>query len=393
MISFETEKELVEQAMKRLDVILPARDSGTLLSHVLLSVSPTNVSITASDMESTVRIFIPAKAAQEGELIIRAKKLSEIATALKADHFVFKATEEDIHENDESAYENPEKRYQITIKGAEEGSAKYRMPGGFRAHFPEMSMISEDKLFKLPSALLLEMINKTFYSISHEENRYIYSGLNIRSDKDQLTMVGTDGRRLSAVTRKIAQPIELVGENEEDDIVVYSKAVKELKNLLLAEETENEVQVGIEQRNIFFRVGDAELSSRLLEGKFPDYEKVIPQEKNISIRLERRALLHAFEEVMVMTEEPARQVRMSLRKGRLIFEANTADIGESEKTIPLEYEGDDVNVCFNGSYVQDILRNIKPTDVLISIENENKPVMIHDPDDPDFISLVMPMRT
>ena len=392
MISFETEKDLLEQAMKRLEVIIPARDSGTLLSHVLLSVTSKNVSITASDMESTVRIFIPAEGTQEGELIVRAKKLSEIATALKSKRFVFSAKEEEIHEsdNDGKTPEDTEKRYQISIQGEEKSSVKYRMPGGFRFHFPEISMISEDKLFKLPSALLLEMINKTFYSVSQEENRYIYSGLHISSNENQLTVVGTDGRRLSAVTRKLPQPVELTGEGEEAyDIVVYSKAIKELKNLLV---TQEEVQVGVEQKNIFFRVGDAELSSRLLEGKFPDYEKVVPQEKNISVQLERRALLHAFEEVMVMTEEPSRQVRMSLQNGRLLLEANTVDIGESEKAIPIEYTGDELNICFNGTYVQDILRNINPNDVLVSIENENKPIMIHDPDDPDFISLVMPMR-
>ena len=87
----------------------------------------------------------------------------------------------------------------------------------------------------------------------------------------------------------------------------------------------------MEQKDIFFRVDNAELSSRLLEGKFPDYEKVIPKEKKINLELNRRSLLHAFEEVMVMTEEPARQVKMQLKKDALTFQANTLDVGESEK--------------------------------------------------------------
>ncbi len=392
-ICFKTEKKLIEEAMRRLNVIVPTRDSDTLLSHVLLSVYSDNVSITASDMESTVRIFIQAQDTQEGEVIVKAKKLSDIATVFKSESFVFSAEEQKVHEQKAVDEETSETRYKITIKGKENGSAKYTMPGGFRSHFPEINTISEEKLFTLPAPLLLEMINKTFYAISQEENRYIYSGLCLKTNGNKITLIGTDGRRLSAITRKLPQTIQLGGEDSEvtDDIVVYSKAIKELRNLL--SNIEGNIQIGVEQKDIFFRVDNAELSSRLLEGKFPDYEKVIPKGKKISLKLERRLLLDTFEEVMVMTEEPARQVRMQLQKESLLFEANAVDVGASEKSLPIEWEGKDISICFNGSYIQDILRNISSPQVLFSMEDENKPIMIHDPEDVDFISLVMPMHT
>ena len=125
------------------------------------------------------------------------------------------------------------------ISGGDEiHSTKYKMPGGYRSHFPKINTISTDKLSSLPAALLFEMINKTFYAISQEENRYIYSGLYMKIDQNQITFVGTDGRRLSAITRKLLKPIQLSNEGpqvsdndfDSDDIVIYSKAIRGIKN-------------------------------------------------------------------------------------------------------------------------------------------------------------------
>ncbi len=399
MISFLAEKNAINEAMRRLAVIIPKRDSGTLLSHVLLSISPTDVSITASDMESTARIIVPAKNTSQGNLIAKAKTLSDIAATLKSEYFLFSAEEQEFNEKNitEDVEELAETRYQIIIQGSD-NSITHTMPGGYRSHFPKVNEIPADKLSFLSASLLLEMINKTFYAVSEEENRYIYSGLYMKADKNQITLVGTDGRRLSAITRKLPKPIQLGSResgtddnnSDSDDIVVYSKAVKELRTLL--SDAEGDIQLGVEQKDIFFRVDNAELSSRLLEGKFPDYEKVIPKEKKTNLTLSRRALLDAFEEIIHMAEEPSRQVQMQVQKEKLTFQASTLDVGKSEKIISIDYQGEDIDIYFNGSYVQDILKHITSDEVLLSIEDKNKPIMIHDPEDPDFISLVMPMR-
>ena len=392
MIGFEVDRIRLEEALTRLDIIIPNRDAQTLLSNVLLTVEENLLKITASDMESTARISIPASNTQAGELIVRAKKLNQIAKEMKSEALIFKAVEKEPPSGyiDENAEETVEKYYLVSINGSEEGSTKYTMSGDYRSHFPGLTFIDQDKMTKIPSGLVYEMIHKTFYSVSQEDSRYVYNGLCLQAKDNELTIIGTDGRRLAAVKRNLDTPIQFdLDEEDPKDIVVYSKAIRELLQVL---HTSDEMQIGLEQNNIFFKIGDAEISSRLLDGKFPNHEKVIPQETKIKIEINTQKILDGLKEVMVMAEQPTYQVNFQLKKGSLVMEANTIDQGSSQKVIPIDYSGEDFNICFNGSYLADILKNINTLDIRIEIEDDNKPMIIYDLKDENFLSLVMPMR-
>lgn len=232
------------------------------------------------------------------------------------------------------------------------------------------------------------MINKTFFSISQEDNRYIYNGLCFHADGNKLTLIGTDGRRLAAVTREMPNPIAL-GNDETGDIVVHAKAIRELLRII---DADAEIHIGVEQRDIFFQVGDAELSSRLLEGKFPDYNKVIPKTSTIQIQVDREALLNSLRQVMVMTEPPSFQIRMTVTSGALQLKANTPEVGEAEISLPIDYSGDPLEIGFNSTYFTDILRNLSCKSLRLEFNDSTKPVVIHDLEDENYIALVMPMK-
>ena len=388
MIGFEGKRAEFEEAISRLDVIIPSRDAQTLLSNVLLTVEDDLVKITASDMESTARISIPASNTQAGELIVRAKKLGQIAREMKSENIIFKATEQEPTSEDIDIDEGVEKYYLISIHGSDKDSTKYTMPGDYRSHFPGLNFISDDKMTKIPSTLMREMIQKTFYSVSQEDNRYVYNGLCLKSGQNDLTAICTDGRRLASITRKLDIPVQ-IGNEDNRDVVVYSKAIRELLQVL---DTSDVIELGLEQNNIFFRVKDAEISSRLLDGKFPEHEKVIPQETKIKIEINAQQILDSLREVMVMAEPPTSQVSFKLDEGSLLMEANTLDQGSSQKTISIDYSGEQFNICFNGSYMVDILKGIDTKRIKIEIEDGNKPIAIYDLQDEKFVSLIMPMR-
>lgn len=368
--------------MNQIDAIVPGRDTQTLLSNVLLSVTENKkLRITASDMESTVRITLDAEDTAPGELIIKAKKLYEIAKQINADTVLFEA-----ELNDESS-NTDEKSYRVKVGGIGGRAARFKMTGSDRSHFPEINEIANEKMFQISGDLLAEMITRTFYSISHEDNRYIYNGICFHVDGSKLTLIGTDGRRLAAITRDMPSAIQLGG--GEGDIVVHAKAIRELQKIM---ELDEFVYIGVEQRDIFFKVGNAELSSRLLEGKFPDYTKVIPKDFLISVEIERNILLDSIKQVMVMTEQPSFQVRMTMGKEGTFLMANTPDMGEAELELPVKSTNDTLEIGFNANYFQDILRSIPCNKIKLQFNDAAKPIVFEDLDDDKFVALVMPMK-
>ncbi len=384
-MKFSVEKAALEKAMMQLDAIVPGRDTQTLLSNVLISIDENRLKITGSDMESTVRISMDATDTQPGELIVKAKKMSEIARQLNSNEIYFEALKP---EDEEPNPEEPGARYIVRMEGKDARAAKFRMTGSDRSHFPEINEISSERLAKIPADILDEMLAKTFYSISQEDNRYIYNGIFFKADGKKLTLVGTDGRRLAAVTRTMPEPLEL-GSADNGDVVVHAKAIRELQKIIEGDQT---IEVGVEQRDIFFRISQAELSSRLLEGKFPDYKKVIPESAEFSFEIKRDLFMDAIRQVMVMTEQPSYQIRMSISGEGVNMTANTPDVGEAEISLPVQVAGADMEIGFNANYFMDILKNIQTDVVRLKLIDPSKPIVFEDPEDADFVALVMPMK-
>ena len=379
MIQFTVKKSTLEKTMAKLDVIIPTRDTQTLLSNVLIVVYNDVIEITASDMESSAKITIPATNTKPGELIVRARKLSEISKQSLSEELTFVAT---LLEEDDN--------YSVNVIGTGTHSARFKMSANHRSQFPSINTISDEHLSKVPSSLLNEMIKKTVYAISQEDNRYIYNGLCFQANESNLTIIGTDGRRLSAVTRALNTPIQFkVSEGDLANIVLHYKAIRELEKIL---DSDEDVLLGVEQRDIFFKVGNAELSSRLLEGKFPEYNKVIPINPSIKIEISRKNLMDALKEVMVMTEAPSFQIKTFIAPGELVLKASTPDVGEADVKLAIDYKGEPIELCYNASYLMDILKNISSLNIRIEIKDENKPILIYDLDDDNFIALIMPMR-
>lgn len=381
-MKFATGKDTLEKAISRIDAIVPGRDTQTLLSNLLLSTAEDQVHITASDMESTVQIKIDAKDVVQGELIVPAKKLSEISKQLRADQVHFSASE-----NTEADAEE-EGGYVIHLHGDSSRSARFRLSGSHRSHFPDLGAIPSENLVTMPAPMLAEMIQKTIYAISQEDNRYIYNGLCFLARENKLTLIGTDGRRLAAISRTLPSALNF-SSDETIDVVVHAKAIRELQRII---DSSPDIALGTRQRDIFFQVGDATLSSRLLEGKFPDYKKVVPDELAIEFEVDRMTLLDAISQVKVMTEQPSFQVRLSIDDGNLVLEANTPEVGTADIHIPLGLHAEPMTIAFNANYLIEILRNLECHTVKLGLNDANKPILVRDTEDPDFLALVMPMR-
>jgi len=379
-MKFQTHKDSIDKAVRRIDAIIPHRDMGTMLSNLLVAVEAKQVSITASDMETTARITVPVEDGKPGEFIVPAKQFQEYVGSLVSKDLIVEV------ETDEAAEEGSA-AFRVNLRGTSDASARYVMPGNSAKHFPTLNRLSDAKLFAVSSAIIEEMIRKTQYAISQEDNRYIYNGICFQGNGDQLTLVGTDGRRLAAITRKLAAPINLPPGT---DVVVHAKAIREMQKLI---DVADEVMIGVEQRDLFVRVGDAQLSSRLLEGKFPDYKRVLPQDIAVQIEMSRDKLIEALQQIRPVTEAPSNQCRMVLEDKKMHISGQSSGQGSrAEIAIEIDYSGEKLEIGFNITYLIDILKALTCPRVRLGLNDSNKPLVVQDVDDPDFIALVMPMK-
>lgn len=383
-MKFKVDKAEFEKVMGRIDSLVPSKDMQTLLSHVLVEIQDDKVSLTSSDMESAAQIEIAAENASPGSLIVSAQKMNEIARKLNSPELNFEANEEEGEESTDAS----EKHYLVKITGTGKGSARFQLTGGDPKHFPEFHSLSGPNMPEFDVPLLFEMIDKTMYAISHEDNRYIYNGLCFIAEGTKLTIVGTDGRRLSAITREFKSNIELA-DADFGDVVVHAKAIRQLPKLLGEETT---VQIGIERRNIFFHAATTKLSSRLLEGKFPDYTKVVPTETNLDVEIDKEELLAAMRQIMVMAEPPSFQVKMQIENDTLTLVANTPDVGKADIQLPINSTGEELIIAFNATYLTDVLNSLNCQTVKMQFVNPDRPILVKDTSDPDFVALIMPMK-
>ncbi|MDW8307418.1 MAG: DNA polymerase III subunit beta [Leptospiraceae bacterium] len=378
-MKFRCEKSALEKAISKIDTIILSRDSKSIYSNVLLTVSDKTLYLTASDNENIVRISLPVENAVNGEVLINARLSFDIARKIVSKDIAVEVEEKEV------AAEG-QKGYLVRIYGSGELSAKYQIPGIVADQFSTLELERKDTLTEIDSDTLLEMIRKTMYSISQEDNRYIFSGLCFIFEENNLTLVGTDGRRLAAITRKLNTPVRFV---HEGDIVVHHRALREMLRVLEENET---AYLAVEQREIYLRCGDAEMKSRLLEGRFPEYKKVIPSTNPIEFRIRREDFISALEQIVVVSAPPGHTIEMNIKSGLLEFKAATRDGGDARASLAIAYEGQEMLVGLNGSFLMDVVRSLDCEELLFGVSDPAKPVVIRDIKDPDFVALIMPVR-
>ncbi|MCS6971899.1 MAG: DNA polymerase III subunit beta [Turneriella sp.] len=377
---FETDKELIEKAIRRIDSIVPNRDTAAIVSNFLISLEPKTVRITASDMETTACITIPAQTQKNGEFIVPGKRFLEFVSSLISPELIVEVQQAEDPDQESNFF-------RVVLSGRGGIAARYVMSGNTAEHFPALQRFDSSRLFNVPTALLAEMIRKTQHSISQEDNRYIYNGLCFQSSGDQLTLVGTDGRRLAAITRRLPEPANLP---QDSDTVVHAKAIREIQKLLDISEV---AMIGVAEREFLVQVGDAQLSTRLLEGKFPDYKKVIPKEMAVELELSREKLTDALLQIRPVTEPPSQLCRMLFDNKTILLTAQSANQGSQvEVTLDTDYTGEKVELGLNVNFLLDVLKVLDCPRIRFSFTDSNKPVVIRDQDDPDFLSLIMPIK-
>ena len=341
-----------------------------ILSNYLFEAGSDKLSLTATDLDLSLRTSCNAKVKKEGACTIPARKLHDYVKLLPDADITIKLLE----------------NHWVSIRC---GRSNTKMVGMARSNFPSLPVFPSVGAIKIPAAVLRSMIAKTGFAIATEESRYTLNGALMVLKPESITMVATDGHRLAHVERG-GEKFE--GVSGEMKTLIPKKAMDELKSLLDSDvET---IDFAKDESTLFFRVGPRLLTSRQLTGQFPNYEAVLPKDNNKIVPLNTDELNAAILRVAQFADERSRAVRMRLEKGEVKISASSTEAGESEDSLEAPYTGEAMTIGFNAGYLVDFLKAAGSSEVRLELKDPQSAGQLRpaEGDDYKYRYIVMPMR-
>ena len=352
-----------------------------ILSNVLLSCENGSLKVSATDLDLAIECKLPASISEPGKVTLPAKKLDEI---------VSKAPGEDVNlsidKNQLTKIVSNRSRFQINGVPSED--------------FPELVKKSEkEKLFCVSQEELMRAVSLTSFATSKFESTSILSGANFEINGSHFEIGATDGSRLARYTGSLQESKSRgeKGEKVKESAVIPGRALVELERLMTSFKTGNDtVSFYFMPGQIIFLNNDFTLSTRLLDGTFPSYDKLIPKEQSNKVIFSRTSLLSALERVAILANERTNVIKLSFSKGAKLvhLSANSPDYGNANDEVDVEYNGGDVEIAFNYRYLSEALRNLPVDKLLIELENSLSPLLLkpYDKVDYSYTYLVMPVQ-
>jgi DNA polymerase-3 subunit beta len=350
--------------------IVERKNTIPILANVLMDAKGEEVRFLATDLEVGLRSKCSATVTKPGSLTLPAKKLFEIVRSLP---------ETDIRISEEKGG--------VKVAADRFDSRMQTLP---KEDFPTLPDAGSGTDSMLSRASIKEMVTKTQFAITGEDTRYFLNGALFVLRSDSMSLVATDGHRLALVT--CPRDGKAIKDGEEDRPILPKKTLGELGRLL----TEGDGDIAYErgENHLFFRVGDRLLISRMIDGQFPAYERVIPKGNDKHIEFERDRLTSAVRRVALLSNERSRAVKFQVDKGKVDVTSSSPDVGEAHETMSVDYNGASMQICFNAQYVLDFLSAVSCDVVSLDLKDEvsqavMKPVGV---EGYDYTYVIMPMR-
>ncbi len=350
--------------------IVERKNTIPILANVLMEANGEEVRFLATDLEVGLRSRCPASVSKGGSLTLPAKKFYEIVRSLP-----------------ETDIRIAEDKGGVKVAAERFDSRMQTLP---REDFPTLPESGGETTATLPRAAVKEMVAKTQFAITGEDTRYFLNGALFVLRPDSMSLVATDGHRLALVT--VGREGKARTDAEEIKAILPKKTLGELSKLL--SESDGDVKYERGENHLFFEVGGRMLISRMIDGQFPAYERVIPKGNDKHIEFERDRLTNAVKRVALLSNERSRAVKFQVDKGRVDVTSSSPDLGEAHETIPVEYSGAAMQICFNAQYVLDFLAAVSTDVVSLDVKDEvsqavMKPVGA---EGYDYTYVIMPMR-
>ena len=359
-------------ALSHVQNVVERRNTIPILSNVLMEAKGSEVTFVATDLDIEAVDSADAQVTEEGAVTAHAGTLFDVVRKLPA------GADVELELNQENK--------RLSIRS---GRSQFALPTLPATDFQTMTGDDSAIQFKVGAGDLRRLIDKTRFAISTEETRYYLNGVYLHvadSEADKvLRVVATDGHRLALADCPAPE-----GAGGLSGVIVPRKAISEVRRLI--DQADDDVDIAVSEAKIVFRAGRAVLTSKLIDGSFPDYARVIPKGNDKSLVIDNKSFEAAVDRVSTVSAERSRSVKLSLEPGKLILAVNSAETGQGHEEIECDYQADPMEIGFNAKYLLDVTAQIEAEDAEFMLNDPASPALILDPGDPACRYVLMPLR-
>jgi len=359
---FKVEKEVLLNGIQTVQNVITTKSALPILSHILIETYQDKLKLTATDLDIGISCVIPVNVQEPGAITIPAKRFNDIIRELPGDQVSITTKKNNL----------------VTI---ETESCQFKIMGLAREEFPRLPEFKDKEVIVMGQDVLKEVLTLTSFAASFDETRYILNGILFRINKNILTLVATDGKRLAVIDRKISQGID-----KDISLIVPIKTIHELSRNLIED---GEISIVLGANQVLFEMGEIVVISRLIEGEFPDYKQVVPAASENKIKADRTQFLLAVKRAALLSTPDYQAVKFEVFKNKLVVSKSTPDIGESHEEVVIEYSGKEMVIGFNPNYLIDVLKNLALDTVELELTDGEKPGVIRSN---GYVYVVLPMR-
>ncbi len=346
-----------------------SRTTLPILNNVLMQTSPEGLQLTATNLEIGIRQMIPAEVQEEGGITVPARLLTDFVSS---------------HPNEPLSMALDKKTQSLSLRSAKFDAS---IRGIDPADFPPVPSGGEGRKVKIDQGQLRDAIEQTVIAASSDEGRPVLTGVYIQLNGGKATFAATDGHRLAVKTL----PFTADG-GETDNVVIPARALTELSRILKVGGDAIDVTVGPQKNQVYFKTGDVELMSRLIEGTYPNYQQVIPSQSTTTITAKTQDLLYTTKMVSLFSKDAANVIKFKTEGKKLTLTANTSEVGQNIADVEATIDGQDLQVAFNSKYLLDVLAVLGTDEVQLGFTGPLNPGIIRPVGKDDYLYIIMPVR-
>jgi DNA polymerase-3 subunit beta len=365
-MKFTCEKNVLLKEIAMAQEIISSKNAISILSNIYLETKNDSLVIKATDMKINFETRVPVTVWEEGATTVFGDKFFGILNSIPDGELEFDQSDA-----------------KIVIKPSLK-KMRFQLKSTTSDKFPEFSAPGNTDFFELPIKDFKDMIEQTVFAISDDETRYFMNGVFFEKRDEKLVMVATDGRRLAYIEKEVG-----VGIKDFSGVIVPPKI---LNIITKRAGDEGLVTISITDKIIFIKFGSYQLSSVLIEGQFPNYQRVIPENQQYSFSANRFELLDALKRVSLLVEQKSRRVYFGISSEKMSISSEESDIGSAEEEIYCKYEGEEVSIALNYRYIEEPLRAMSEDEFCVCFTEPSKVITIKSVPEKNYFHILMPMQ-
>ncbi len=364
-MKFTAAREALLKPLQAVIGVVERRQTMPILSNVLIIAKDGQLAVTATDLEVELVAQTEVEAESDGEITVSGRKLLDICRALP------EGSEVDVSLSGEK----------LCVRA---GRSKFNLVTLPAAEFPVVEDIKAGQTITVSQEALGRLIEKTHFSMAQQDVRYYLNGMLLEAGGKHLRAVATDGHRLALCQADLDG-----GDLDEQQVIVPRKGVLELQRLMSGE---GDLNIELGSNHIRIQLDGIRFTSKLIDGRFPEYDRVIPKESSNELKADRAVFKGALQRTAILSNEKYRGIRLVIRDSGVVLQAHNPEQEEAEEELAVEYAGEDIEIGFNVNYLLDALGAVEGDDVTLSVQDSNSSCLIRQPGNDDCTFVVMPMR-